>query len=306
MIFADFVAFYKLISGKESQEGIADNIGICRTTLWSKFLPFWKLVISPKEINELFPIKHEVKPWVLGLDGMWLHRFGAVMIFRDITNKINLWWSWQASESYQNLLEDFYQVFLLSELTCPSGIISDWKKSIVALCGAFFPTLPHQRCLAHLIREGKKLCPAGSPYLFTLELRKIIEETIFIKDPSNLFNWSQKLEKWQKDYGPLLKEKSFNPRTGKKSWYTHGSLRRAVNLLTKDQDNLFKYLHHDFLPSTNNSLEGVNSQLKGKLGSHRGMKPQQQISFCFWLLAFRRTESRADLVKLWAEVQKRL
>lgn len=228
------------------------------------------------------------------------------MIYRDVTNQINLWWSWQASESYQNLSEDFYQVFLLSELASPSGIISDWKKSIVALSGAFFQDIPHQRCLAHLIREGKRLCPAGSPYIFTLKLRSIIEETIFIKDPSDYFNWSQKLDQWQKDYGSLLRVRSSNPTTEKKWWYTHGNLRRAIKLLTKDQDSLFKHLHHDFIPSTNNSLEGVNSQTKGKLGTHRGMKPEQQISFCFWLLAFKRTKTRADLERLWDEVKKRL
>lgn len=107
------------------------------------------------------------------------------MIYRDVTSGENLWWSWQKSESYQNLTEDFYQLFLLTEKNPPSGIISDWKGAIVALVGAFFPGVPHQRCLAHLIREGKRLLPAGSPFIFTLELREIFQEIISISDPAD-------------------------------------------------------------------------------------------------------------------------
>ena len=300
------MAFHNFVVGKQNKAGLSETSRLSRTTLWRRFLPLWNLAISAKEINELFPVSHRVNPWVLGLDGMWLHRFGAVMIYRDVTNQINLWWSWQASESYQNLTEDFYQVYLLSELNSISGVISDWKKGIVALSGAFFQGIPHQRCLAHLIREGKRLCPAGSPYIFTLKLREIVEETVFIKDPSDYFIWSKRLENWQTDYGSLLKTKSSNPNTEKAWWYTHGNLRRAIRLLTNDQENLFKFLHHDFLPNTNNSLEGVNSQIKGKLGTHRGMKPQQQISFAFWCLTFSRVKTKADLRKLWVEVQRRM
>lgn len=243
---------------------------------------------------------------MLGLDGMWLHRFGEVMIYRNVTTGENLYWSWVSSESYQNLSDDFYQVYLLTLENPPSGVISDWKGAIVFLTSEFFQGVPHQRCLAHLIREGKRLLPAGSPNYFTLGLRRIVEEIILIKDPSDYFDWSQKLDSWQKRYGQLLRVRTVNEGTEKRWWYTHGNLRRAIRLLTKDQDSLFKFLHYDFLPSTNNSLEGVNSQIKGKLGTHRGIKVEQQISFVFWLLAFKRTKSRADLRKLWDEVKRRL
>lgn len=45
-----------------------------------------------------------------------------------------------------------------------------------------------------------------------------------------------------------------------------------MGLLTKNQGSLFVYRHHPLIPKTNNSLEGVNSQLKRKLGDHRGRK----------------------------------
>ncbi len=228
------------------------------------------------------------------------------MIYRDVTNGENLWWSFVKSESFQNLVDDFYRVYLLTKTNPPSGVISDWKSSIVALVTEFFPNLPHQRCLAHLIREGKKLCPAGSPYIFTLKLREIFQEIIFITSPADYYDWSQKLDQWIIDYGCLLKNRSNNPETTKKWWYTHGKLRQAIRLLTKNQDSLFKYLHHSFLPSTNNSLEGMNSQLKRKLGNHRGMQSNQQVAFCFWALAFSRVKTPADLKKLWGYLKEKL
>lgn len=237
---------------------------------------------------------------------MWLHRFGAVFIYRDTTTQTNLYWVWVKSESLQNLVDDFYKVYLLTKLIPPSGIISDWGKGIVALCDEFFPKVPHQRCLAHLVRQGRRLCPAGSPFIFTLKLRQIFQESMFITDPSDYFDWSQKLENWLENYNYLLKVKSTNLETKSGWWYTHGNLRRAIRLLTKNQENLFIYLHNPFIPKTNNSLEGVNSQLKGKLGNHRGMKPQQQVNFSFWALAFSRVKNRAELRKLWGRLKEYL
>lgn len=228
------------------------------------------------------------------------------MIYRDVTRGENLFWSWQKSESYLNLADDFYRLFLLTEKNVPMGVVSDWKGAIVSLLEAFFPGVPHQRCLAHLIREGRRLLPAGSPFFFTLELRQIFQEIIFITDPSDYFSWSEKLDDWMARYDDLLKVKTINPGTEKKWWYTHGNLRRAVRLLTKNQESLFVYLHHRLIPSTNNSLEGVNSQLKRKLGSHRGMKAQQQISFCFWALAFSRVKNSTDLKRLWDSLKKEI
>jgi len=242
----------------------------------------------------------------LGLDGMWLHRFGVVMIYRNVSSGENLWWSWQKSESYQNLTEDFYQLFLLVEKTTPVGVVSDWKGAIVSLKEAFFPGVPHQRCLAHLVREGKRLLPAGSPFFFTLELRQIFQEVMFINHPSDYFDWSQKLESWLENYNYLLKVKSTNLETKHGWWYTHGNLRRAIRLLTKNQENPFVYLHHPLIPKTNNSLEGVNSQIKRKLGDHRGMKAQQQVNFCFWALAFSRVKNRVELKRLWVILRKEI
>lgn len=226
------------------------------------------------------------------------------MIYRDVTNKVNLFWSWQKSESVQNLSDDFYKLKLLVGNNPPSGVVSDWKGGLVTLVAAFFPGVPHQRCLAHVVREARRLLPARTPYPFTWELRQTALEIMKISSPSDLYDWVNKIAKWQHDWGFILKTKTHGIDTKKKWWYTHGNLRRAIRLLTHDQESMFKYLHFPILPKTNNSLEGVNSQLKGKLGDHRGMKPVQQISFVFWWLAFGRVKKPADLKRLWDKIKR--
>lgn len=277
-----------------------------RTTLWRRFAPFFNYRISPEVINKLFPLKQGQSCWVLGLDGKWLHHFGVVMVYRDVTNGVNLWWSWQKSESLENLSQDFYDLWTLTSKNPPRGIVSDWKGSIVALCSGIFPDIPHQRCLAHLVREARRLLPARSPFDFTLALREIALDIMNISDPIDYYHWTQELENWRQNNDQLLKLKSFNPEAKKPVWFTHQNLRRAINLLTKYQESLFKYLHYNFLPKTNNSLEGVNSQLKQKLGDHRGMLLQQQIAFCYWHLAFSRVKNRKDLKKLWDSLKKEI
>jgi hypothetical protein len=70
-------------------------------------------------------------------------------------------------------------------------------------------------------------------------------------------------------------------------------------LLTDDWRPFFVHLDNPLIPSSNNSLEGTNSQIKKQLGIHRGMKTPQQVSFLFWYLTFTRAKTKQDLKKLW-------
>lgn len=221
------------------------------------------------------------------------------MIYRDVTNGINLYWSCHVSESYEAIGKDMEGLYPLLENSLPDGIISDWKNSIVASVGVYFPDAVYQRCLSHLKRETCRLLPLRSPYQATQELRMIALEIMYIYDPIDFYNWTVKTNLWIEKYCFFLKEKTIGINTKKKWWYTHGNLRSAIRLLTQDNEYIFAYLKNPFLPKTNNSLEGVNSQIKTKLGIHRGMKFNQRVSFIFWLLAFSRIKNRSDLKKLW-------
>lgn len=275
--------------------------GISRPTLSKKFKLFLDKPLSSKSVWRLLPPKLTVSsdPWVLGVDGKWLRRQGVVMIYRDITHKENLFWSYWSSESYEALFADLDKLTTLLGDRLPSGVISDWKGSIVNAVSNLLPGVPHQRCLAHVVREAKRLLPQNSPFLPTRILRRIAKQLPLIKTKAQKRSWLADLIEWERLFGFRLKERTINPETGKKWWYTHGNLRRAWRLLTDDWSPFFIHLDHPLIPSSNNSLEGVNSQIKKRLGSHRGMRTLQQVSFLFWYLAFTRTKSKQNLKKLW-------
>lgn len=99
---------------------------------------------------------------------------------------------------------------------------------------------------------------------------KVIADTLC---NSNEDRFTKQLEDWHKKWLDFLKEKTVNPIT--KRWcYTHKRVRAACHSLKINLPYLFTYRKYPDLniPNTTNSLDGSFSQLKMKLGVHRGMR----------------------------------
>jgi len=256
---------------------------------------------------DLFPPQFS-KNWILGLDGKWLRRKGVVMIYRNITDSCDLWWNLWPSESYLALITDLQEIYFHCQLSFPRGVVSDWKGSIVNGINICFGGIPHQRCLAHVSRDVRSLLAKSSPILGTRQLRQVGLGISQIKSDLDRKDWQLWLACWEVFYGYLLTKKSYpvNLETSKRKWwYTHSNIRRAFRILSKDQNCLFEYLSHQNLPSTNNSLEGLNSDVKTKLANHRGMKYWQQYCFIQWYLIFKKVKKPFDLKRLW-DIWKKL
>lgn len=285
-----------------NRHGSALYRGYSLRTLVDRFIHFLDHPPAATDVWNILPPNSTIRtvPWVYGCDGKWLGRAGVFFIHRNVTTKENLWWSFMGSESYEAIHRDLAALTTLLGDHLPVGAISDWKGAIVAAVAAHFGNIPHQRCLAHVDRQAKRLLPLYSPFSATQALRHIASMLMLVEIPTDPHVWQTSLARWEKQYGSMLKEKTQAP-TGisRKWWYTHGNLRRAWRLLTYDQDPLFVFLINRLIPKTNNALEGVNSNLKQKLGNHRGMSVQRQTSFLFWYMAFTRSKSEQDLKKLW-------
>lgn len=241
------------------------------------------------------------KKWVYATDGKYLKRHGVLIIHRDVTSKQNLFWSFHSGETYAAYDKDLKELKNLIGDSLPSGAVSDWKRAIVSNVAKHFEDIPHQRCLTHVIRLAKNLLPKKSPFSATLALRKIAQKLNDVENDDHRARWLNLLVKWKKKYGYFLKERTIGVGTKKKWWYTHGNLRRGWRLLTNDWDPFFIHNDYPFIPKCNNSLEGVLSQAKAKLGMHRGMKIKQQVSFLAWLLTFTGRSDKKSLKKLWDE-----
>lgn len=304
MSSAGFTQFRHLVVGNVNRKYLIDTKQVSRKTLSVRFKVFFDRFVSPLNVWRVLPptLTKTNGPWVLAIDGTWLHRNGVVMIYRDVTHHQNIFWSYHASESYQALHDDLVVLVDLLGDNLPSGVVSDWKGAIVNGVATHFDHLPHQRCLTHVEREAKRWLPKRSPFIFTQELRNIALDLIKVENKKEVINWKARLIAWQVAYGHLLKEKTYSQtETGSSWWYTHKDLRRGWRLLTDNWYPFFVHVDHSLIPKTNNSIEGVNSQAKRFLGNHRGMKTLQQVSFLFWYLSFTRTKTKQDLKRLWDE-----
>ena len=271
-------------------------------TLTNRFTHFLDHPLTAEDAWHVLPPKTNTidTPWVYGCDGKWLGRVGVFFIHRNVTTKENLWWSFIPSETYEAIHRDLDALAMRLSTHVPVGAVSDWKGSIVTAVASHFGNIPHQRCLAHVDRQAKRLLPLHSPYEATQALRRVASLLMLVEKPTDTKIWITALARWEKQYGDMLKEKTMTPTGATRHWwYTHGNLRRAWRLLTHDQQPLFVFLTNRLIPKTNNALEGVNSNLKQKLGDHRGMNTARQAAFLSWYLAFTRSKSDKDLKKLW-------
>jgi hypothetical protein len=141
IFFADFLRFYDFILNKFNKKSLLEKTSLSRTSLWRKFKPFFRY--SPNSFDSLFLLEKSfkaksIKHWVLGIDGKWLKRQGVIMIYRDITRKINLYWSYHPSESFYALENDFINLKLIIKESLknnlPLGVVTDWKKALGILC----------------------------------------------------------------------------------------------------------------------------------------------------------------------------
>lgn len=276
--------------------------GYAQRTLARRYAQFLDHPLTAENIWYILPPETVTcnNPWIYGCDGKWLGRVGVFFIHRNVTTKENLFWSFMSGETYEAIGRDFVCLTGLLGIHLPGGTVSDWKGAIVGSITSYFGLISHQRCLAHVVRQARRLLPKHSPFEATQKLRRIAEDLFIIETINDPSVWKTSLLRWEKEYGTMLKEKTIaSPSLKKKWWYTHGNIRRAWRLLTHEQDPLFVFLTNPLVPKTNNSLEGVNSNLKQKLGDHRGMSILRQTSFLSWYMAFTRVKTDKDLKKLW-------
>lgn len=297
----DFKDWYRYVKGRVNRAELGERRKRSRQTISTRFRPFLLTAVSPELVWRTLPPRALQNSWCYGVDGKWLHREGVFLIHRDITNKQNLWWSYAPSETYMALDRDVSQLTSLLGANTPKSAVSDWKRAIQMAVEQYFGLIPHQRCLAHVIRSSDRLLPKRSPSFATRRLRAIGKSLLHVENDEEMGRWRHTLTNWGYKYGDMLTEKTIAPiGTKRRWWYTHGNLRRGWRLLTTDTNYFFSYLTTTGLPKTNNSLEGVNRNINGKLGDHRGLVVSQQVAFLSWVMAFSRVHNDKELKQLWA------
>ena len=303
--FRDFKTFRQYAVKTVDQETLSVNLKFSRQTLSAKFNLFLLLPPLPGLVNAVTsPACCSTTLWVYGYDGKWLGRSPILLIHRDVINKETLWWSVAFSENMAAVRSDL--IGLINScpgLIPPAGAVTDGKPGIASVIKSIFHLDDCQRCLVHVVRDLKNYLPQNSPIRATRRLRAVSLGLTEINSPADKDCYLSMLNRWYHRYGSLLKERS-RPEPGsaakRRWWYTHGNLRRAWRLLTKDQGSLFHFLENPLVPKTNNSLEGVNRHLRRREGMGKG----KQLALMMWRLAFSRIKTKRQLLTLWAYWKK--
>lgn len=198
-----------------------------------------------------------------------------MLVFRSPTLKQNLGWYEIESEKVEDYIVGVGELIGAEfEIT---GVVLDGKPGVLQALAQM--RLPVQMCQFHQIQivarytTKRPRLPAARELL---TLARLLPDT---DQPSFEF-W---LREWHVKWQGFLAEKTYDVLT-KKSRFTHERLRKAYRSLVRHLPYLFTYHSHPDLPNTTNSLEGMFSQLKTKVGVHRGLKLERKSDLIYELL----------------------
>lgn len=221
------------------------------------------------KIASLFPNKNAPSPQStpIAADVTFWGRHYGVCVFRSPTLKRNLWWKEVTEETPAIYAEG------LSELRRQgwnvTGAILDGKQGVAKV----FQGLPIQICQFHQVKTVTKYLTRKPKTEAGFELRSIALQL----KKSDEEEFTKLLHGWRAKWDSFLSEHTPCPRCKPNRWpFTHRRLRAAYRSLNTHLPMLFTFQKYPELnmPNTTNCLDGMFSQIKNRLGVHRGARPK--------------------------------
>jgi len=207
-------------------------------------------------------------PVVVIADMTFVKRTFGVCVFRSPHLKKNLIWKaadTENAEIYRELRQELEkQGFEIQ------AVVIDGKSGVAEV----FQGIPVQMCQFHQIKIMTRYLTTRPKLIAGQTLRHIG----LCIPKSNEDEMREVLNEWHERWKDFLKEKTFNPQTGR--WfYTHKRLRSAFRSITRNLSSLYAYQKYPELniPNTTNSLDGTFSHLKDMLRIHRGLKRNRKL-----------------------------
>jgi hypothetical protein len=203
---------------------------------------------------------------ILFIDGTHIKRRATChIVIGDTEPKGHLWTRNETKEAYETLLEKIPKPkAIVTDGGCIGAIKSIWGDDVII-----------QRCLFHIKMFTIKKLSRKPKTDAGVELLHLVYDLFDIQDEKGILDWTSDFNDWCHKYNSFLKEKSYSKGNKKKWWYTHKNLRAVRTHLRKPlaENHLFQFIYHDFIPRTNNKIEGgINARLKELLRCHRGLK----------------------------------
>lgn len=213
------------------------------------------------------PHKPTPRKCVVIADATFSGKHFGVLVFRDPHKKENLHWrgiEYETVASYQlgivHLKEEGFEI---------QALVIDGRKGVREA----FPGIPIQKCHFHQVKTVTKYTTKNPKLPAGQELRHVALRLKY----SNEYEFTKLLDDWYEKWGEFLKERTFNPETGRKQ-FTHRRLRSAYFSLHRNLHDLFTFerLPEPNIPTTTNSLDGFFSHIKTALRVHRGLTQERR------------------------------
>ena len=199
----------------------------------------------------------------------WGRNFGVV-VFKDAIGKKILWRKFVRYETLADYQEGFE--WLDSHNFKIEGVVCDGLRGIFQMLSLYRV----QMCQYHQLRIVQRYLtrkPELPASIELLELANLLSKT---DKESFVGAFTEWLVRWDE----FLKERIHDKRTGK-SRYVHKRLRSACLSIKRNMPYLWTWYDHIEIdiPNTNNSLEGMFTDLKTKLRNHPGLSKERREKF---------------------------
>ncbi len=159
-------------------------------------------------------------------------------------------------EARRYLEEAGYQIRAVV-LDAKRGIKEVFSDKIIQICQY------HQKQIVGRYLTTKPKTGAGQELKTLTGVLTEVDEELF----------TELLSAWHEKWSEFLKERTYKPDSNHWS-YTHRRIRAAYRSLVTNLPFLFSYKRFPelYVPNTNNSLEGLFSEMKKLLNNHHGLK----------------------------------
>lgn len=201
------------------------------------------------------------------MDTSYFGKIFGVMVFRNYYKKQNIYWKYVKHEKINDYITGIE--YLKQKGWNILGVVCDGKRGMFTAFG----NVPIQMCQYHQTAIITRYITKNPRLQAGKELRELT--SLLTKTDKESFTGA--LDEWNTKWNSFIAEKTINHETGK-WYYTHKRLRSAYRSLKYNLPYLFTWYDYPELkiPNTNNSLEGIFSNLKIKLGVHSGLKKNRK------------------------------
>jgi hypothetical protein len=216
-------------------------------------------------IEQAKAIKKVVDPdgLVVIADVTFFGRIYGFIVIRSPKHKRNLYFK---LIPYETIMEYYLGRMAIEKQGFKlSAIVLDGRPGVRKV----FSDIPVQMCHFHQKQIIQRYLTLRPKLEASVELKLVAASLC----NSNEKQFTKQLENWHQKWFDFLRERTVNLIT--KRWcYTHKRVRSAYRSLKTNLPYLFTYQNYPKLniPNTTNSLDGSFSQLKAKLGVHRGLR----------------------------------